>query len=640
MNKFKVNRVSVLTMVLLTFFVLSAQSLTSSDTTTSHENEKIKAVDSSDSFDSVPKGNLDKIDQSEKMVGKSEIFYDSINAKLSKNSFSKLLYSALFIPPPNRIAKVKKKTGKSQNEYKKYKGLIIDSIRVVSVDFLHGSISDTTNIDYSGYYKIHGGTKDRIVLSLLNFKKGDRVDPLSLSESERYLRSKKYISDARILVVPNSKDSSFASIVVIKKDKAPHTPTVEVSSLSKGSVGLKNSNLVGFGADFNHLVKYNGDKNKEFAYKGELGLNDMRKSYISSSIKYASEHLYKETKFYIGQNFSLASIDNGWGVEISYRKDTAEVLNSDSVDIDVSVKKDIEDLWYGHAFRIDKSDRTKALIASGRLYRVEFQDHPTTSKYENIKFHNKVAVLGGATFQRINYFKSNYITSFGVTEDVPFGYIFQLNGGYEYSSYRDRPYGVFRAGVADQLGRWGYLSASFQAGGFWVNSDYQDAVIKVKSFYYSPLISRRRYHLRNMLAVEYTQASNLDALTSTTTKGTVRDIPSNSLSGTKKIVGSIESILFTPWYLYGFQFAPYVFCDLAVLTSDGTIFDEDGMIGAVGGGFRIKNESIVIDSYSLRVTYYLETAVTPSSWGFKFSTSIGRLFDALDFSKPEVLKFR
>jgi hypothetical protein len=307
--------------------------------------------------------------------------------------------------------------------------------------------------------------------------------------------------------------------------------------------------------------------------------------------------------------------------------------------ISIPVSKDVEDFWYGRSIRPKKNDRNFSITPAGRFERLNYHERPYISIDSNFQFHNEYLYLFELSTQHLRYFKSNYVNSFGVTEDIPFGFKNQVALGYQDKEFRERWYGHWGIAGSYYFNHFGYLSAVGKVGAFIKTGDYSDAIGYIRLRYFSPLLNIGRYHLRLLLNSQYTLASNIEVNGEMPLGKGIKDLPKVDRTGRERAILQGEVIFFTPWFFYGFKFAPYFFGDLGFLTPYSTLVSEDNRFATVGLGIRIRNNALVFDSYSMRVSYSLANSENSGQWSFKFSTSVDRLFSSILIKKPTLLAY-
>ncbi|MEQ8237771.1 MAG: hypothetical protein RIA69_01095, partial [Cyclobacteriaceae bacterium] len=161
---------------------------------------------------------------------KHQLFYDSLYAKASKSVITKNLYNLLVTRPPSKIESIDYENSyKSESFFAPFQGKVISSIEYRHVDVFEGSVYDTLKTSSTPIIKltnkVHYHTTKRVINNQLLFDEGDRVDKYAFADSERLLRSLRYIEDARILLKMKKEDKNQVDVIVITKDRFPWSLT-------------------------------------------------------------------------------------------------------------------------------------------------------------------------------------------------------------------------------------------------------------------------------------------------------------------------------------------------------------------------------------------------------------------------------
>ena len=86
----------------------------------------------------------------------------------------------------------------------------------------------------------------------------------------------------------------------------------------------------------------------------------------------------------------------------------------------------------------------------------------------NFRLNPREAVLAQFTFFRQNFYKTNYVFGFGITEDVPYGYNIALTAGWYKQLKLERPYAGIDGNLYVVTNR-GNVIQYFLRTGRWVN---------------------------------------------------------------------------------------------------------------------------------------------------------------------------
>ena len=130
--------------------------------------------------------------------------YREIEDFSKKSKFTKAVHKLIFKSTIKQtLPTAKKRKGKiKEMTLSPYQGKIIRNIMVDALDPFGFDIRDTT-ITPSGFIKkagnaLHNKTNRFAIKNLLLFRKNQMFDSLKVKESERLIRSQRYIADSRI----------------------------------------------------------------------------------------------------------------------------------------------------------------------------------------------------------------------------------------------------------------------------------------------------------------------------------------------------------------------------------------------------------------------------------------------------------
>ena len=230
------------------------------------------------------------------------------------------------------------------------------------------------------------------------------------------------------------------------------------------------------------------------------------------------------------------------------------------------------------------------------------------------------------------------ILAFGITEDVPTGYNFEINPGVDFGEFETRPYMGLEFDGAEYF-RFGYNGIRIQVGGFFPDGQFEDGTFQVDYNYFSPLKNLRRSKFRQFFDLNYTTGLKRRSDEKISHEDYIRGIKGDYLFGQHRLVGSLESIFFTKWYWYGFRLAPFAFADFGWLSQDRPLLRSENFYSALGTGIRLRNESLLFATIELRIAFYPSTPEGGNPLGFNFSVSEPRKFEFIRTAKPELVGF-
>jgi len=427
----------------------------------------------------------------------STTLYKNIEAYSRQSRFKTFIYRSIFRPatPVTKNKAIRKKTYKNliQKPYDTFEGKIIRNIEVVTFDPFGYSISDTIVPDHNFLRKAGNGmhikTRGITIRNLLLFHRKQPFNSLLVKESERLIRSQKYVHEVAFSVVEAGDGTDSVDISVRVLDKGSIIPVGSISA-SGIRAGLSENNFLGYGHEFQNV--FSRDFNHEInAFNTNYNIPNIRNTYISAKLHLGFDGYNNSIRsFAIDRPFfsPLAKWSAGISFATQVKKDSLKDINS--VYVPVNLKFRTQDFWAGSAQQIFKG-RTEAehitnLILAARYLRVRYLEKPSENDdplhiYSSEDFY--LATIGMST--RI-YVQDKFIFKHGVIEDVPVGRVYALTGGYQVKNNTGRLYLGMRVFFGN-YNKLGYLSSNFEYGTFFHGSQIEQGVLTVGVNYFTGL---------------------------------------------------------------------------------------------------------------------------------------------------------
>ena len=574
-----------------------------------------------------------------KISGNTTTISDSSKSGTKENKLTRALYNVIFTSSDSNS------NGEDfqspEKTFLPYKGMIISRIRLKQVDVLAGSIMDTSITATDQFSKllnsIHVKTRKRIIYNNLLFHRGDSLDAYVLADNERILRSLPFIEDARILVVPVAGDKNKVEIVVITKDLFSIGVNPTFIDVNKYRFDLFDRNLMGWGSELRYTNHYNSAEELDTGHELKYSLTNIRGSFINARFSYSNIFGDKFLGAIFEKAFLTPQVKYAGSLDLGRISEEREESKNGEI-IAIPYIRYYLDTWLGRSFQIGKEDSRKNIIIAGRYRGDDLAKRPFVSPDSNYFYHNGDLFLGGISYTKINYYKSSLILSFGPTEDVPVGYFYNLTAGISRDEFIDKPYlelDFLRSHLIDNLG---YLSYQMSIGGFIYHDRFREGVLRLNSNYFTPLMKKNKFRFRHLAALDFTIGLNRISGEYINLQNEIRGL-SSEVKGTGRLALSLESIAFTPWNLYGFRFAPYIFADMGFIGSSQKLITNENFFGSFGIGVRIRNESLVFETLELRIGYFPRTSEGTGEWQLDFSSRDPSYFNNIGYSRPGIIGF-
>lgn len=572
----------------------------------------------------------------------AEEFYRKMQALSQDNKITARLFDLLFVTENFGVQTIdadKEKTT-SNTPFIPYEGLAIQQITIKHVDIISGSVTDTTRKATSGIVKLanklHSNTWKSVIRDNLLVKKGERIDPYLLADSERLLRRLRFVEDARIYVFPNHL-AGTAELIVVVQDRFAWGVGAGYNGLEDYHLQLYNRNIAGWGKYASGTYFYNKSNVNSSGYEIAVGAQNINNTITEWELDHIQVEDRKSWGVRLDKNFVTPQIKFGGGIDIRTISDSTITFDGEEVHSDF-YDLDYQDVWIGRSFVLNEKHERKNLVITGRFVNRKFQTQPVVTQDSNSIFFNRKLLLGQITLSRQDYIRSNYILAFGITEDVPVGYRYSFIFGRDFNQFFNQNYFGFQFFWSFHLDDFGFLLFNQQVGGF----DYQqeiEGVTDTEVNYYSPLITWGRYSIRNFLNLLYTTGFHQPPSKRISLEDRI-GVKGENINGNSTFTISAESVIFTPWYFYGFRFAPFVYYNYAKVWDYRIERKLDYGYMNIGGGFRIRNESLVFNTIEFRASHFFNAPPDFDPTKFEISFSVPLAFGGFFQYKPTILPFR
>jgi hypothetical protein len=575
--------------------------------------------------------------------------HQDIQTYSKKNKFTKLLYGLIFQPIKIKRKKEIKKT--AQKRFRNFEGKIIRNINVVTLDPFGYSETDTTASPKKFMSRagnsLHNKSKQFAIRNLILIRKNKPLDSLMVKESERLIRSQRYIS--RVLIMPQliSEKSDSVDVTIRVVDSWSLVPEISGSG-DKIDFDLNERNFLGMGHQFENIYKKRFS-DSEIAYSTKYTIPNIKNTYIKTTLDYQidvdnnyGKSIQMERPFYS----PFAKWAAGVYFDQQFKVDSLPDINN--VYAKQNFKFNTQDFWAGNAIRIFKGnserERTTNLITVARILKINYIESPTIA-YDNLNiFSDENFYLLGIGISSRQYVEDKFLFNYRITEDVPVGRAFGVTGGYQKKNNLGRSY----LGTRASLGRYykfGYLSSNFEYGTFFNNSKWEQNTFSFQANYFTHLMEigdwKFRQFVKSQLLIGNNRlASNADRLTLNDKNG-IPGFNTTSLFGTKKLLITFQTQSYTPWNIWGFRFNPYLNYTMGMLGDAESGFKRSKMYSQFGAGIIIRNDYLVFSSFQLSLAFY---PVIPGSGNDIFKTNAINTedfgFQDFEIYKPEPVRYK
>ncbi len=593
--------------------------------------------------------------QSQAQNGKdSVVFYKRLFEKANKHAWSRWLYNITIKSSVVKgkdsvfIAVVKNK----KNPFQSSKGKYIRSINIVVLDPFGYSVDEFVGTKPSYMErvgnKLHSTSKEKMINNMLLFKEGSIADPLKMSESERLLRLSPYVYDARLYVYKLKKSSKDSiDVLVLVQDK--WTTFVWSSfNITVPNLTIKESNFLGLGHQIEENVSWQTGRGY-IETRGKYSIYNIKRSYIQSDLFYAD--LTDRQEFGAALNRPFYSQLARWAGGITTIRNNTIIapLNIEgSIVTPYAINYNTFDVWGAVGFAVKKplipvADlRIIRLLTGARYYNKTYIKRPSFDIDTGLYNQNENLYLINFGITKQSYYRDRYLFRFGANEDIPEGAYFEILPGY-LTKELSVPlfYTGFNIGIGNHIEKFGYLSTNLGFGTFYENGNARNGVLNLSALYFTDLLRINRWHFRQFVRFKFVngfrQTNNAMLLFNS---DEMYGLSSDLIKSKSKVVLNYEFLIYAPYKLLGFQFAPVLFIGLAGLANDYNLLLKGQIYHAYAIGILIRNEYLIAGTFQVSIGIY---PYMPGSSDFLIKTNPISNYNvrARDFriSKPELVPY-
>ena len=542
--------------------------------------------------------------------------YKNIESYSKRSKFTGFIYRLIFKPvAPDPINKaVRKKVYKKliQKPYRNFDGKIIRNIDVVTLNPFGFSASDTTvgkqNFLSKAGNGMHIKTQGITIRNLMLIHKNQPFNSLLVKESERLIRNQTYVHEVSFYVVAAGVKSDSVDIFIRELDNWSIIPEGSIST-SKIRVDLTDKNFLGYGHEFQNAFSRNFTREIN-SFITNYSIPSIRNSYISAKLHLGIDGYGNFSKS-VAVDRPFFSPLAKWAAGLSFasqiKKDSLKDINS--VYVPVNLKFRTQDYWAGKALQLFKGNTEDVLVTNlilaARYLHIKYFEKPSEllDPFHNYSSENFYLASVGISTRK--YVQDKYIFKFGVTEDVPIGSVYSLTGGYQVKNNSGRLYLGMRVYFGN-YNEWGYLSSNFEYGTFIHASHSEQGVLTVGANYFTGLFEIGKWKFRQFVKPQLTIGINrfpYDSLTINDGYG-LDGFNSTALSGTNRLLLTLQTQSYAPWNIFGFRLGPYLTYSIGMLSDALTGFKDSKVYTQIGLGVLIKNENLVFKTFQISISFY------------------------------------
>lgn len=506
--------------------------------------------------------------------------------------------------------------------------------------------------------RLHFDSKEWVIRQSLFFREGARLDPFEMADNERYLRNRPFISDARIHVRVADPTSDSVDVEVITKDVFEYGVDLSQFSATNIKARVSNNDLLGAGQGLQVGFQWRSDYTPTWNTEARYTKYNLLGTFIDLNVGYSTlnnttpldTNVYEGT-MYLSLNRPLyrnaakwvggLTLANNWSINIHGAEPQAE----DSLYRDY--RYTVFDGWVGYNFinnytlngTIGNKPNFAVLF---RHYNLNFSKMPVQERFKDDPVYNDHRYyLLQLQVYRVDYFKAHQFFGFGRTEDIPLGYTLNATTGWETWKDRRRLYSGLEAQKYWTTRRQGLFNTTVGVSTFWQGGAMEDAVIHGRLEYYSRLFTVRKARFRQFLNIDFLESPNpffYKRLNINMDNG-IWGYRNTKLNGYQRLNMGSETVYYSPLKFLGFKFNFFASLEASMLTAKNDDLLKSPIYLGIGGGFRIKNENLSLNTIKVSGYYFPNAPAPMGNSLLEITTVVDFRFDVSALRAPAFLSF-
>jgi len=573
-----------------------------------------------------------------------KLFFDSLQIKASRHRATQLLYDWMIRKPKVLVDK----EALSYEYYRTFENKTIGSITIKSLEVFGPDFTDTSKTTKvwieKAANKLHTKSNLFVIRKNLWIKEGQALDANLMMDNERLLRSLPYLKDVRIIITPWPFNEDVVDILILTKDVFSFGATGEIGNFNQGEIGIYDKNILGIGHEVGTKLVVNTNKTPNIGYEAYYTVNNVRGNFINFTAGYANTYVREGFYLSLQRDFLRPKSVYAGGLTVNRSFKSFNVNLNDLVTTEFPLNYIYLDGWYGRRLkhRINPSDDRFQVNLSGRIRYESFFARPAPDLNNDQYFANSTFYLASVSFSKRTYVRDHLVYSYGITEDIPKGYLHEIVMGYDHNEFGDRWYSHLFLSTGNLFhNKTFYFYTSLGIGSFWNSTGLEQGLTDFKINFISPLFKVLNVQSRQFIKLDYIRGINrfdIEDLWLRNSEG-IRGFGSRIGKGKQRLTLNIENVFFQNRTILNFQTAIFTFFDLGLIgDADKSVLNQDHYAG-LGVGLRIRNENLVFNTIQIRLAFYPYHPSDVNSFGFLIDGIPKTKFYSFQPREPGPLRF-
>ena len=569
--------------------------------------------------------------------------FDSLAARMSRSWLTRPFSQYIFQPAAAPLQE-QAVAQPGVDFFTPYRGQVIRRINVLRLDVFADASTRTEgtfqHLLESFGQALHADTREGVVRKYFLIQEGDRLDPDAVADTERLLRGTSFLREAEIVPLPVEGSADSVDLIVVTRDQWSLGLDLKVKSSSRADLRIADRNFGGWGHTLQGEFQFDNDLRPQVGTVGSYRVDNIRGWFVRNTYEFRRTARETSGRFGLVRERLAPQILTTGALDLAVR----DLVGQAPLDPPRSFLE--SHVWLGRAFPVGPAPpggvSRSAIVLAGAFEGLDFWKRPDSVTVDfNRGFSDRFRWLSSLSFSRSEFRKGRLLYTYGRTEDVPEGLLATITGGVESGEFTTRGYGsgALRAG---KYAGWAYFEGGAAIGAFLGDNSWEDGVLDLSGRWISELLAGRGYGLREFVDVQYTYgfARRFEDRIFISDDAGLDQLRGSVLNGRGRLLGGLESVLFTPWNPLGFRFALFGKWSAGTVGPAADSFLHGAYYSTLGFGVRIHNAHLILDPLELRFTFAVRKPVGSSIEALDFGNLGAPRFPGFDPGPPAVTEYR
>jgi hypothetical protein len=238
---------------------------------------------------------------------------------------------------------------------------------------------------------------------------------------------------------------------------------------------------------------------------------------------------------------------------------------------------------------------------------VNYFEIPTLDYDPSRFFASEKLYLATIGLNTRKFSEDKYLFNFGIIEDIPYGQVYSITGGFQDKNGFRRSYFGGRFAYGDYFS-FGYLGINAEWGSFLNNGYTEETTFRIEGNYFTNLQYLGNWKIRQFikptLVIGNHRAPIIKDRVQLSDDNGISGFNNPLINGTRKLSVAFQTQTYAPGNWHGFHFSPFYNMTFGFLGNETDKSFDGRLYSKFSLGVLINNDYLVFNSFQISFSYY------------------------------------